>query len=63
MSDENEIAQMVPKALVDMLTAELAHCLDRLKRAAMHLGSDEEFAEGAVARYRAAIAKATGETP
>lgn len=48
-------------AAAPLLLAELAHAAERVKRAALLMGSDEEFAEGAVERYRAAISAATGE--
>ena len=39
----------------------LEECANRLKRAAIHLGSDEEFAEKAVSRYRALLARIRGD--
>jgi hypothetical protein len=41
----------------------LEECANRLKRAAIHLGSDEEFAEAAVAKYRALLARIRGDAP
>jgi len=57
------IANRAMIAAAPEMAEALEECANRLKRAAIHLGSDEEFAEGAVSKYRAILSRIRGDAP